>query len=233
MKKLFAIVFVTSFLFIAPSAKALSVGYPTCDTLDSYYNHLETYENLPTPFVGYDALQQFGNFQSYTYHYPYARYRLIDPNGYDIRVEVQYPGVDKTFDPTVLSIDKSATDMRKHSAGEHGIVKRNDIVYYYSGGNLSYIALTVGDIIVEFHIEAVDYPLDAISTPISRLISADEDIASASANEFSEFVDPGSRYRSSVNAMNIARILVAIIVISAPIVITSVVLRHRSRKSTE
>ena len=208
---------------------------PSCNTLEEFYEHQATYDNLPQPFVGYNTLQTFGEFQRYHYDfgaYKNASYFLLDANGHEIIISIGYPGNFGFSNGKRLPMDKSMTDMRTLPSGGSGIVRHNKIDYRYSNGILSSISWKIADVEITLAMDrdAGAYPLDAEPTPISRLLSTDKETAYSVVEELADAIDPDGSYRAAYTAKLWVKIIAPILIIPAPIIVTLIVLHLRAKK---
>ena len=222
-------------LTLSLSVYGLSIGVPIYRTLEEFNRFQATADDLPQPFVGYDILQDFGEFDQYEHHFWYSktgRFFLTDANGYEIFIDVNYP--DRNIESTTkyLSMDKSMTDMRTLPSGKSGIVRHNKINYHYLNGILSFVSWKIADIQFSLTMvrEAGAYPLDAEPTPIVRLLSTNKGTAYSVVEEIADAIDPDGSYRAAYTTKMWLKIIAPILIIPSPIVVTLCVLHHRARK---
>lgn len=234
MKILRFLIVITIILALSLSVHADHI-IPSCDTMEEFYEHQATYDKLPQPFVGYNTLQTFGEFQRYHYDfgaYKNASYFLLDANGHEIIISIGYPGNFGFSNGKQLPMDKTMTDMRTLPSGESGIVRHNKIEYRYWDGMLSSISWKIADIEITLAMDRDKgaYPLDAEPTPIVRLLSTDKETAYSVMEEIADAIDPDGSYRAAYTTKMWLKIIAPIFIIPSPIVVTLCVLHHRARK---
>ena len=156
---------------------------PTCNTLEELYEHQSKCDNLPQPFVGYDSLQTFGEFDSYQYGFG-----TYTSGTYFLYIIITSPGHRSFESRKLLYLSNPLTDMRTLPSGESGIVCRNKINYLYWNGALSGISWNIADINFSLVMDRDKgaYPLDAEPTPITRLLSTDKDTAYSVVEEIAD-----------------------------------------------
>lgn len=233
--KILRYLIVITFIFALSLSVHADHKTPSCDTMEEFYEHQATYDKLPQPFVGYNTLQTFGEFQRYHYDfgaYKNASYFLLDANGHEISISISYPGNFGFSNGKRLPMDKSMTDMRTLPSGGSGIVRHNKIEYRYWDGVLSAISWKIADVEITLAMDQDKgaYPLDAKPTPITRLLSTDKDTAYSVVDEIADSIDPDGSYRAAYTTKICLKTIAAVLIIPSPIVLTLYALHLRSRK---
>lgn len=176
-----------------------AIDQPTIErpllTLVSYDEYLKFINSsaLPDHFVAYEAVSQFGTFDSFVCtseasegDYSEYTYFVVDESDVELALSIDLSPENETDSTANILTHVNAEDMRKLSGEESGAYTQSGIRYSYASGMLLSVSWQIDGIEYSIHTTdyslLADYPLDS-SAQVAKLLnlqSADEVLSALS-----------------------------------------------------
>jgi len=182
----------------------ISIPNGSHSSLEEYRTFIATDTRLREDFVYYEDLSLLGDFRSLvclnfdsTFCFNGYMYSFIDANEFIYATDVMhYIDNNELIDSLRrVSVTEDMESMKSIAITEGAAcIERCDLQYLYSGGKLICIRLYTDNMTYTFSftymniMDILEYPLDAETTFVSRLLSMDDEVVNAAVAEFLENV---------------------------------------------